>query len=183
MTFRTPRLTVAVFVVTLAVTMAQLVWPEVLPALRRQPSMIAEGEVWRFASAWLVHDEGVRQIAFNLTALAIAGTLVEIMLGGVAWVIAYAGAGLAGEIAGIFWQPVGAGNSVAVCGLVGALAAWQAMRRDIPVVARLVFPLVYFAGALVLVANSDIHGPPLLIGGAVGWASKRLGGKRRDGLG
>jgi len=182
MTFRTPRLTVAVFVVTLAVTMMQLVWPEVLPALRRQPSMIAGGEVWRFVSAWLVHDEGVRQVAFNLTALAIAGTLIEFMLGGAAWLIAYVGAGLAGEISGIFWQPVGAGNSVAVCGLIGALAAWQVMRRDIPVIARLVFPPVCFAGALVLVVSSDIHGPPLLVGGAVGWASKTLGGKGRNGL-
>ena len=76
--------------------------------------------------------------------------------------------GLAGETAGIFWQPVGAGNSVAVCGLIGALASWQLRRGNIPALARFVFPVVCFGGAVLLIANHDIHGPPLLVGGAVG---------------
>ena len=79
----------------------------------------------------------------------------------------------AATLALIAWQPFGAGNSVAVCGLAGALATWQALRDDIPLAARLVFPAVCFAGALVLIANSDIHGPPLLVVAVIGWLAKR----------
>ena len=41
----------------------------------------------------------------------------------------YFGAGIVGGLVGYAWQPVGAGNSVAVCGLAGliAVACW---RRD-----------------------------------------------------
>ena len=168
---RLPWLTVAVFLVTTAFTAAQMVWPGVLPALQRQPSMLA-GEYWRFITAWLVHDEGARQIVFNFAALAVAGTFVELMLGRTIWVLAYVAGGLSGEIAGIFWQPFGAGNSVAVCGLIGVLAIWQLRREGVPVVARLVFPLLCFGGALVLIANHDIHGPPLLVGGAIGFLGR-----------
>jgi len=169
---RFPWLTVSVFVLTTLVTAAQFAWPGVVPALRRQPSMVADGEAWRFVTAWLVHDEGARQIVFNFTALAIAGTFVELVLGRWIWVAAYVIGGLSGEIAGLFWQPVGAGNSVAVCGLIGALASWQARRRAVPVLARFIFPLACFGGGLVLIANRDIHGPPLLVGGAIGLLGK-----------
>ena len=165
---RLPWLTVSIFVLTTAFTAAQLVWPGLLPALQRQPSMLA-GEYWRFVTAWLVHDEGARQIVFNFAALAIAGTFVELMLGRRIWIAAYVAGGLAGEIAGIFWQPIGAGNSVAVCGLIGVLAVWQLRRAGIPVLARLLFPALAFGGALLLIANQDIHGPPLLVGGIIGW--------------
>jgi hypothetical protein len=45
------------------------------------------------------------------------------------WLVCYFGAGIVGELVAYSWQPVGAGNSVAVCGLAGliALACW---RRD-----------------------------------------------------
>lgn len=170
---RLPWLTVSVLVLTTVITAAQLVWPEVLPTLRRQPSMVADGEVWRFVTAWFVHDSGARQIAFNLAALAIVGTFVELVLGRAIWVLTYAASGLAGEIAGLFWQPIGAGNSVAVCGLIGALASWQLRRPNIPILARLVFPVVCFGGALLLIANQDIHGPPLLVGGAIGSLARK----------
>jgi len=168
---RLPWLTIAVLALTSAVTAAQFVWPQVLPALRRQPSML-EGEIWRFITAWLVHDEGARQIVFNLVALAVAGTFVELVLGRFIWIAAYVAGGLAGEIAGIFWQPIGAGNSVAVCGLIGVLASWQLRRNGVPLAARLIFPLAAFGGGLVLIANHDIHGPPLLVGGVIGFLGR-----------
>src|SRR5690606_1619972 len=62
LTRRIPWLTIVVFVVTAAFTAAQALMPELLPALRRQPSMVWDGQVWRFVTAWLVHDEGALQI-------------------------------------------------------------------------------------------------------------------------
>jgi hypothetical protein len=45
--------------------------------------------------------------------------------------LGYLGAGLTGQVAGVFWQPVGAGNSVAVCGLAGLLA-WSLCHERMP---------------------------------------------------
>jgi rhomboid protease GluP len=165
---RIPWLTIGVFVVTGAVTGAQFAWPGLIPALQRQPSMIERWEVWRFVTAWLVHDGGWSQIVFNFAALASVGTMVELNLGRMAWMAAYLAGGLTGEIAGIFWQPVGAGNSVAICGLAGLLAAFQAMRSDLPMLRRFVWPGVAAALALYLVGSANIHGLPIIAGAAVG---------------
>ena len=43
----------------------------------------------------------------------------------------YLAAGLTGQVASVFWQPVGAGNSVAVCGLAG-LVAWSLRHERMP---------------------------------------------------
>ena len=40
------------------------------------------------------------------------------------WLVAYVGAAAVGQIAGYAWQPVGAGNSIAVCGLAGLIIVW-----------------------------------------------------------
>jgi hypothetical protein len=44
--------------------------------------------------------------------------------------VCYLGAGLVGELAGYVWQPRGAGNSVAICGLAGALTVALLEGRD-----------------------------------------------------
>lgn len=166
---RLPWLTLAVFATTAVVTGAQVFVPWLLPALQRQPSMLA-GEPWRFVTAWLVHDGGWRQIAFNFTALAVVGTLAELRIGRWPWIAAYGLGGFAGEIAGVFWQPVGAGNSVAISGVAAMLAVDVGADRALPMPQRLGYPLVLAAAALWLTAVRDIHGPPLLTGFIIGAA-------------
>jgi hypothetical protein len=61
--------------------------------------------VWRWLTSLLVQDGGVLGTASNLIFLGLLGAV-------------------AGQVAGVFWQPVGAGNSMAVCGLAG-LVAWS----------------------------------------------------------
>jgi hypothetical protein len=52
----------------------------------------------------------------------------------------------AGELAGYVWQPRGAGNSVAICGLAGALTVALLAGARAPRLAPVV--LVYWCGAL-----------------------------------
>ena len=171
---RIPRLTIAVFGVTAAFTTAQFFVPGLLEALRRQPSMITQGETWRFVTTWLVHDDGLKQIALNFPLLAIAGTLAEFAFHRRAWIGAYVLAGLTGEVAGLAWQPVGAGNSVAVLGLVGLVVGWWTCHASVPPVPRAVMPIALIALAVWLAMIHDIHGPALAVGLLAGQIAVRV---------
>jgi membrane associated rhomboid family serine protease len=126
---RAPVLTVLVLLPTAAVSVLGLVMPAVELALRRDRAAIDHGQVWRLATSLIVQDGGVAGTVFNLLGLAIVGVLAEQVLSRTRWVIGYLGGALAGGFAGwAGWQPTGAGNSVAVCGLAGVLAV--ALSRD-----------------------------------------------------
>lgn len=118
---RAPVVTAVVFAVTTTTSIAQFYVPGMLEAWQRAPQGL-HGEVWRTFTALLVQDGGVVGTLSNLAFLLILGVLAEQVVGRWQWLACYLGAGLVGEIAGYAWQPHGAGNSVAVCGLAGALA-------------------------------------------------------------
>jgi rhomboid protease GluP len=107
-------------------------------------------------SGWLA------QIAFNFTCIAIVGSIVELLFGRKDWLILYFIAGFVGEICGDAWQPSGAGASVAGAGLLGGLATWLVMRNA--TVQGQIGGCGIVAGAIVLTAWRDIHGPPILAG-------------------
>ena len=159
-----PVTTLAVFAVTAAVTASQLRIPSLVPALQRFPNEIAHREYWRLITSLLVHDEGWRQVVFNLIMLIVAGTWAERIFRGREWLLLYLSAGILGQVAGLYWQPRGAGNSVAVCGLVGAVACW--MLRSTRLQFRFGGALLLCGGAL-LTYLRDIHGPPLFLGAAI----------------
>jgi hypothetical protein len=86
--------------------------------------------------------------------------------------VCYFGAGLVGELAGYAWQPRGAGNSVAICGLAGALTVALAVEARVPRFAPVV--LAYWAAALL----GARWGPgPLLVGVAAGVAVQAAAGR------
>lgn len=166
-----PWLTLGVFVLTSAVTAAMyLRWPVLGPMLERDPRMLA-GEWWRFVTSWLVLTDGWSQIVVNSIGLLIYGVGVERLIGRGWWVIAYVVGGLAGEAAGIFWQPVGGGNSVAICGLIGLFSVWEAAmpRKGGP--PPVIGAVIWGGIGLWLVTHEDIHGAALVAGFLVGLAA------------
>jgi membrane associated rhomboid family serine protease len=112
--------TAAVFAVTTVTSVLGLALPAFLDALERTPDGL-HGQWWRTFTALFVQDGGVLGTVSNLAFLLLLGVLAERLAGPRWWLVAYFGAGLAGELAGYAWQPTGAGNSVAVCGLAGLL--------------------------------------------------------------
>jgi hypothetical protein len=102
--------------------------------------------VWRWLTSLLVQDGGVLGTASNLIFLGLLGAA-------------------AGHVAGVFWQAVGAGNSVTVCGLAG-LATWSLRHERMPGWAG-ARPALRTVGAVaasgavagVLIAVENIHGP------------------------
>jgi membrane associated rhomboid family serine protease len=160
-TGRFPIVTAVVFVVTAVTSVLGLAVPGVLEALERTPQGL-HGEWWWTFTALFVQDGGVLGTVSNLTFLALLGVLAERLVGPRWWLAAYFGAGLAGELAGYAWQPTGAGNSVAVCGLAGVLVVALAAGTRLPVLAPMA--VLWWCGALL----AGPWGPvPLLAGMAV----------------
>jgi len=91
--------------------------------------------------------------------------VAEQMLDRGGWAAAYLVSGISAELVALSWQPVGAGNSVAVFGLAGAVVATAWQRTGHPAASM----LALFSGvvAALLACVHDIHGAAFAVG-AVG---------------
>lgn len=127
---RTPWLTGAVVIVTAVTSVVGLAQPAFLAAIERTPAGV-HGEPWRWATSLLGQDGGLFGTVGNLAFLVALGVAAEQVVGRWTWLGLYLAGGLVGQAAGYLWLPVGAGNSVAVCGLAGALA-WLVVRPAAP---------------------------------------------------
>lgn len=145
-------MTAVVFVVTATTSVLGLVFPGMLEALQRTPQGL-HGDWWRTVTALSVQDGGIAGTISNLAFLLVMGVLAEQVLGGWRWLVCYFGAGLVGELAGYAWQPRGAGNSVAICGLAGGLTVVLVVGRGAVVGAGGAGVLVRGAGGLALGAR------------------------------
>jgi membrane associated rhomboid family serine protease len=163
-----PVATVTVLTVTGIVTALQFVFPPLLPLLQRTPSALALHQWWRLFTSLFVHADGLRQIAFNFSAILIVGILVERIFGHLRWLLIYFTCGLVGQFFGYAWQPSGAGASVAGAGLLGSLAFW--LLHNGKVVQLKIGGAIILLGALILVYYRDIHGPPILAGALIAFA-------------
>ncbi len=105
------------------------------------------------------------QVISNLLGLAVMGVVVERWWGSGLWIAFYAAGGVAGEIAGMAWKPIGAGSSVAVCGLVGCVAVSLLFWIRTPA-ARIGASLILTSG-LFLTYLHDLHGAPILVSALV----------------
>jgi rhomboid protease GluP len=161
---RFPIATVVIVCLTGTLTGLQFVFPVLLTSLRRVPNELTNHDYWRLLTSLLVHNGGWRQIAFNLTAIAIVGTIVERIFGTGRWLILYFAGGFIGQIAGLCWKPLGAGASVAGAGLLGALAIWMILH---PFWRARIGGAAIICGACTLAYFHDLHGPPLLAGAAL----------------
>jgi len=163
---RIPLATLCVLAVTGVMTGMQFVFPQVLPALERTPTALADHQWWRLMSPLLVHSDGWRQIAFNFPAILVVGFFFESIYGSKPLLPVYLVCGIAGEICGYMWQPHGAGASIAGAGLLGAVAFWLVGRN--PTIQAKFGGVGILAGGLALAFIHNIHGPPVLLGACLG---------------
>ena len=163
-------LTGAFLLVTLVLTVLQWPFPAVLHALERDP----DGQWWRLVTAQFVQSSGLVQALVNLPALALVGAVAETVLGRARWLLVYLGSGIAANaVSTAGWSPTGAGTSVFICGLVGALAMICLINTPSWTMSRILAPLIPLAGiVLCLIANN--HGVGVLTGCALGTVLARL---------
>jgi membrane associated rhomboid family serine protease len=169
---RPPWLTLTVFLCTAVPSCLQAAVPAILHDLERTPAGLT-GQWWRSVTSLTVQDGGALGTLSNLAFLLIIGTIAEQVLTRPRWLALYLVPGLAGEFVAYSWQPTGAGNSVAVCGLSGALAVL--MLRDprcAPPVAA--YAQLLWVGCLAATASAIAGG---LIFGATGLLLRLSGGR------
>ncbi|MEV7730404.1 rhomboid family intramembrane serine protease [Streptomyces sp. NPDC087917] len=104
---------------------AQAVAPAVIDALERHP----HGAWWRAVTALMVQSSGWPQLLFNLGALAVVAPVAERQVGPWRMVLIFATSGVMAQAVSMAgWSLQGGGDSVAICGLVGALGTWHLVR-------------------------------------------------------
>ncbi|MGK5558969.1 rhomboid family intramembrane serine protease [Actinomadura kijaniata] len=141
----------------------QTAFPSIIDHLERQPG----AEWWRVLTALLVQSSGWSQLLFNLAALAAVAPIAERYLGPWRMVLIYGVSGVIAQAVSMAgWSRHGAGNSVAICGLVGALAAWYALRGAVSALRRTVLLIPAAGVTLCLLTNN--HGVGILVGAALG---------------
>jgi rhomboid protease GluP len=103
----------------------QISSPVLLTLGANHAPLVMQGEVWRLLAAMFLHG-GLLHIGFNMFALYQAGQIVERLFGARAFLLLYLAAGLAGNVASMWWNPqaVSVGASGAVFGVYGALLAY-----------------------------------------------------------
>jgi membrane associated rhomboid family serine protease len=171
-------MTLVVLVVTGAMAAAQAADPALLGHLERTPAAL-HGEPWRIGTALLVQDGGVIGALSNLAFLAAVGIVAEQVLSRSVWLAQYLGIGVAAELVGHAWQPVGGGNSIAVCGLAGAVAV--ALWRGDPRLPALSAPVVLvWCGALAGTASAELAPPAVLVSAAAAGLALRRRARGHD---
>ncbi|WP_052434595.1 rhomboid family intramembrane serine protease [Streptacidiphilus melanogenes] len=166
-----PWVALGLFAVMAVMAVVQYAAPAVVGDLMRQPGALSDGQWWRAATALLVQSSGAAQIACNLPALLVVGVVAESVLGGWRTLGVFLVSGVAAQTVSLGgWAPRGGGDSVAVCGLVGALAVVCLLRggdfgrtfKDSPLV------LLVPAAGLFLCAIRNNHGVGLVVGCLLG---------------
>jgi rhomboid protease GluP len=176
-TRRWPVATAAVLTVTVVLTVLQFPFPQVRQALWRDPDALAAGQWWRLVTPLLVQYDPVWQIVVVLVLIAGVGAFAERIFGHGRWLLLYFGCGVVGQAFGYRWEPPDAGASVAGAGLLGAVCAWMLSPAG-PHQARVrIWAVVWPLVGLALTVTGDMHGPPLLLGFALGglmlWRDRR----------
>ncbi len=163
---RAPWLTGAVAVLTAAVLVVQESVPGTLAHLERTPAAL-HGDWWRWLTPLVVQDAHWAGGISNLVGLVLLGAAAEQVVRRPAWLAAYVGAGLVGQVFGHLWQPVGGGNSVANCGLAAVCVA-VAVRRPAGVPPLVRAAPVYWSGALAAIVWVPLILVGVLLAGLVG---------------
>ncbi|MDT0453022.1 rhomboid family intramembrane serine protease [Streptomyces hesseae] len=158
-----PRAATGLVATMVVLGVAQTAAPAMIDALERHP----HGAWWRAVTALMVQSSGWFQLLFNLAALAVVAPLAERQFGSWRTLLVFTASGVTAQAVSMAgWSLQGGGDSVAICGLVGALSTWYAARGSVVALRRVA--LVIPAAGLVLCLLTNNHGLGLLVGSALG---------------
>jgi len=163
---RWPRTTVCLAVAVIVPTIGQFAVPALLSTLRRDAPAIISGEWWRIATALFVQDGGVSGSVTNIAGLLLIGSVAESVWGGRTLVATFFAGGLCTEVVALWWQPIGAGNSIANVSVAASLAAWCLIRRWTR--AAIIPASTAVVAWAILLGLRDIHGAAAVFGGLLG---------------
>ena len=148
-------------------TVLQFAFPAILATLERNWPLILQGQVWRLLTSLLVQDGGWQGSLFNLTSLTLLGFTAEKLWGPSRLLVIFGLGGVITVALACWWQPVGAGNSVANIALAAATAV-LALKLSRQMAVRCVAIVVLGAGLVLLIAK-DVHGIADAVGAGLGY--------------
>ncbi len=170
---RRPILTCSVCFALTVCLLAQLRHPQLLEMFQRNTMEIMKGEWLRILTAVFFQDGWTAGGVTNIALLLGIGSLCEQVWSRSDWLMIGIAGALIGELLGLRWEPVGAGNSVVTCSLAGSLLVARPLRkRSSP---SKLMTTIAMALCLLLVAQTDIHGAAALTGILVGLTRPILG--------
>ncbi len=168
---RFPVLTLSISILLIGCLVTEFLFPHLLFLFERDSALIYTGQWWRLMTALFFQDGWLAGGTFNILFFILIGSISEQLFSKRDWVIIYFGAGLITELVALTLQPVGAGNSIAIFGLAGAIAMNAFLRFHHNW--KILFPIFSSFITLLLLIQNDIHGCAFVVGallyGLINW--------------
>ncbi len=140
----------------------QVVFPGILLKFQRNTTLIREGEWWRIFTALFFQDGLIFGGITNIIFLLMIGTVSEQIVSRGAWIAVYLLTGFFAELVALYWQPVGAGNSVAYFGLASTIVLNIILQKKPGL--EIYVAIISAVSAMLLLIRTDIHGAAFFIG-------------------
>ncbi len=164
-----PVSSLLIFVVTSSLTALQFMDTDVLSSLQRNAGDLSDGRFWKLVTPLFVQGDGATGAIVNTITFLLVAPVAERVYGRRRMLLMYFIPGLIGQAVGFLWDTPGAGNSVAIAGLIGGFLALELVHAHrLPQAAR-GLAVVGLIAALLLTLLSELHGPPLLAGAVLGY--------------
>ena len=171
-------LTFTVVTLTCIGMILQSFWPQTLDLFMRNTQLFLKGQLWRIVTPLFFQDGGWAGGISNIAGLLFIGTLAEHFWSRKEWVIIYFAGGIFCEIAALWWQPFGAGNSIANLCLAGSIA-FICLKNSRSHKIR-ILSIISLAPCILLLAIRDIHGVALVSGCIIALLITRLKTNREN---
>ncbi|MGI8484213.1 MAG: rhomboid family intramembrane serine protease [Thermomicrobiales bacterium] len=169
-----PLSSLVILVVTSAFTAWQFIDSDVLGSLQRNSGDLSSGRIWKLVPPLFVQGDGWHGAIINTIAFLIVVPVAERVYGRRRVLLMYFVPGVIGQAAGFLWDTSGAGNSVAIAGLIGGFLTLELVHsHHLPRFAW-IFAMIGLIAALVLTVLGDMHGPPILAGALLGYVLNHL---------
>lgn len=172
-----PPVTLSVAGVTLAVSTAGNLNPEVLGALDRNRDLLLAGQLWRLMTPLFVQDGGWAGTVFNIATLIAVGAFAESLHHGRALLSVYFLSSFISEVVAYTFLPHQgfAGNSVGNMGVAALVLIASAAVPGFP--GRLIAAAGVAAG-LTLLVTGNLHGIGFTVGVIAGTAITLTGSNK-----
>lgn len=170
--FRFPSTTLFLLLIVTIPTTLQFFFPTLLQLFQRDTARFMNGEWWRLITPLFFQDGGISGAISNLVGLALIGFVAEQYWGSRNTLILFFVGGLVGELVGLAWQPIGAGNSIANFSLAASVAVVCLLRRSPGPIQ--IAALLALGADLLLVLLQDVHGPAALTGAMLALVLDRM---------
>ena len=158
---RIPKVTIVFSTVLLFTSIAQYFHPQLLDLFERNTTLIFSGQFWRVLTSIFFQDGGITGAVFNIVSLLFIGGTVEQYVTKRQWLFLFFGGALATQVIAQFWQPIGAGNSIANFSLAGSLLVMTFLHNN---PRTRIISSIGLGVSAVLLFLQDIHGAAVFIG-------------------